>query len=101
MHFKRVVLIMPLSASLRHLGIFDVLHTDGAHAFFPPAGFNNLADFQLLFQHANESSARMRTQGIDLGVDEDNLQERLSLKVPQPRLKMDIIKLFYNDSTFN
>ncbi len=61
--------------------------------FSPPAGFNNLADFQLLFQHASESSARMCTQGIDLGIDEDNLQERLSLKVLQSRLKMDIIRL--------
>lgn len=81
---------MPVSTSLRHLSIFDVLHTDGAHAFYPPAGFNNLPDFQLLFQHASESSARMCTQGIDLGVDEDNLQE----KVLQMRLKMDIIRLF-------
>lgn len=60
---------------------------------FLPAGFNNLADFQLLFQHVNESSARMRTQGTDLGADEDILQEQLSFKVLQPGLKMDITRL--------
>jgi len=42
---------------------------------FPPAGFNNLADFQLLFQHANESSARICTLGIDPGIDEDSSQD--------------------------
>lgn len=36
LHFKHAVLIMPATASLRHWGIFDVLHTDGAHAFPPP-----------------------------------------------------------------
>lgn len=81
MHFKRAVLIMPLSASLRRLGIFGVLHTDGARAFFlTPAGFNNLADFQLLSQHASESHARMCTRGTEPGVDKDYLDERLSLK---------------------
>lgn len=60
---------------------------------FLPAGFNNLADFQLLFQHVNESYARMRTQGTDLGADEDILQEQLSFKVLQPGLKMDITRL--------
>lgn len=59
----------------------------------PPAGFNNLADFQLLFQHANESSTRMCTQGIDLGVDEGGLEEQLSLNTLQLWLKMDIIRL--------
>lgn len=55
--------------------------------FFPPAGFNNLADVLLLFQHANESSASMHNQGIDLGTDEDDLQEWLSLKVLQLRIR--------------
>lgn len=76
LHFKHAVLIMPVSASLRHLDIFDVLHTDGKHAFFslPPQVFNNLVDFQLLFQDANESSARMCAWGIEMGIDEDNLE---------------------------
>lgn len=93
---------MPVSASLRHLGIFDVLHTDGVHAFFsPPAGFNNLTDFQLLFQHASESSARMRTQGIDLGVDEDNFQEGLSFKSAAAEAKDGHHKAFIMILPFN
>lgn len=40
--------------------------------YFLPAGFSNLTDFQLLFQHANESSAGVCTLGIDTGIDEDN-----------------------------
>lgn len=35
-HFKHTVLIMPVSASLRHLGIFDVSHTNGACIPPPP-----------------------------------------------------------------
>lgn len=93
LHFKRAVfdhaserIIEASLASLMYCILMERMH------FFPPAGFNNLGDFQLLFQRANESSARMCTQGIDLGVDE-NLQERLSLKVLEPWLKMDIIRL--------
>lgn len=67
-HFKRAVLIMPVSASLRHRSIFDVSHTNGAHAApTPPCRFNNLIDFCCFFSPASESSAKMCTQGDRIG----------------------------------
>lgn len=69
---------------------------------FPPhphAGFNNHADFKLVFFfHASESSATMRAMGIELGIDEDDLWGAAVIR----RAAQDgRHKGFYSNSTFN
>lgn len=85
-------MITPVSASLRHFGIFDVSHTDEVHAFYPPQVLTISATsncfFNMPVNHLPESAL-----GIDLVVDEDNLRERLSLKALQLRPRMDFVRV--------